>query len=236
MKKSTIYSIIISIIFISCSSTKIIEFSEKPDDIHTTESLRKFLNINKNPKVVLRVSNSVLQETKNLRDEDSYDYLYNIIENQLLKSGFQVRDRQLFEQITGNDLNTLDYENIKTKSDTELIIEISRFEPDVLYKTNVYTNKKGKSKVEEHGNYEKYGAIVEFKIVLITKNEFAGSYSFNYTPCTSGCVIEQSISDRNKQLKKMRKKGVEPYRGTERDELEEFMIDASNKLVIEMRK
>jgi len=236
MKKYLTFLIIILMFSVSCSSTKTISFKQKPDDIYTTQGLKDFLVQNKTPKVVLRVSPSVLKEVEALKDQENFDYLYNIIENEFLKKGFQVRDRQLFNQIIENDQNTLDYDKIKSKSDTELIIEMSRFDPSVLYETNNYKNKKGQDKVEQAEYFKKYGAKVEFKVVLITKNELAGSYKFHYTPCVGGCVIEKSLKDRNKELKKMKKQGILPYEGVERDDLEIFIRDATSNLVDAMRK
>jgi len=233
--KKMYFIIVIAIFFVNCSSTKTISFDQKQDNIYTTPALKNFLSVNKNPKIVLRISPSVLKEVEALKDEKNFDYLYDIIENQFLRKGFQVRDRQLFSQITTNDQNTINYEQIMSKSDTELIIEMTRFNPAISYETNTYEDKKGNSKVEGEGKYEMYGAIVDFKVILITNNELAGSYKFHYTPCVDGCLIEQSLKDKNKMLKKMRKKGVEPYKGMERDDLEIFIRDATDKLINAMR-
>ena len=75
------------------------KFTKTPDEIVTTPSLKQFLANNKSPKVVLRVNAASYSVTK----DENVDYLYNAIENQLLASGFVVRDRQLFNQIIGND-------------------------------------------------------------------------------------------------------------------------------------
>ena len=88
---------------ISCSSTKTLKYSKKSDDIVTTQPLKDFLTNNKNPKVVLRVSDASYTVT----EDENVDYLFNAIENQLLTSGFIVRDRQLFNQIIGNDDNNI---------------------------------------------------------------------------------------------------------------------------------
>ena len=110
MKKYYLISTFISPFFlISCSSTKTIKFSEQDNDVYTTEKLSEFLRQNKNPKVVLRVSNTSLVIT----DQENNDYLYNAIENQLLASGFVVRDRQLFNQIIDNENNNINYEKLK---------------------------------------------------------------------------------------------------------------------------
>lgn len=67
-------------ILIGCSSTKTLKFSKTPDNIVTTKTLKDFLSNNKNPKVVLRVSDASYTVT----EDKNIDYLYNAIENQLL--------------------------------------------------------------------------------------------------------------------------------------------------------
>lgn len=221
----------LSLIFSACSSSKTLKFNKKPDDIVKTESLRKFLENNKNPKVVLRVTNSSYTVTEG----EDLDYVFNAIENQLLSSGFVVRDRQLFNQIIGNTDNNVDYSILQNKSDTDLIIELVKLDPKVIYSTNKYFNQKNEEKVENSYAHKRYGASVEFKVILINSNEFAGVYKFNYTPCIDGCVISKSIKELIKERKKKDKKGIQAYEGVERDELEIFIKDATKKLVAEMR-
>lgn len=230
MKKLFLLLLVLS--SISCSTSKTLKFSQKADEVVKTESLKKFLIENKNPKVVLRVN----QTSQSVTNKENNDYLYNAIENQLLASGFVVRDRQLFNQIIGNNDNNIDYQKLKEKSDTDLIIELTKLDPKIVYETNKYYDKNNKEKVETMGSRKEYGASIEFKIVLINSNEFAGVYKFNYTPCVNGCVISKSLNDINKELKLLKKKGITPYEGVERDELEAFMKDATIKLVAEMRK
>jgi hypothetical protein len=225
-----IYFLII-LISASCSSTKILKFAKTQDNIVTTPSLKEFLDKNKNPKVVLRVSDASYTVTEG----ENIDYLYNAIENQLLASGFKVRDRQLFNQIIGNDDNTIDYEKLKAKSDTDLIIELTKLDPQILYETNKYYTNEGEEKVEKYTKRQRYGASIEFKIVLIESNEFAGIYKFNYTPCVEGCVISKSLKETMKEQKKKKKDGPEGYEGMELNELESFIKEATKQLVAEMR-
>lgn len=236
--KKIMTCLLLSSVLLSCSSTKTLKFSQKQDDIINTETLKGFLVTNKNPKVVLRIPQATYMvteaENKNA-PEENYDYLYNAIENQLLASGFVVRDRQLFNQIIGNDDNTIDYKKLKEQSDTELIIELTKLDPKILYETNKYFDNNNNERVEKYHKYKEYGASVEFKIVLINSNEFAGVYRFNYTPCVDGCVISKSFKDIKKELKLFKKKGVKPYEGVERDVLEDFIKDATKKLVAQMR-
>lgn len=213
----------------SCSSSKTIKFANREHDVYTTENLKEFLATNKNPKVVLRVSNSAT----NLTEMENVDYLYNAIENQLLSSGFIVRDRQLFNQIIENESNNIDYEKIKEKSDTDLIIELTKLDPMVEYVTNAYYDDKGRKKTESFKEHKKYGANVEFKVVSIQDNEYAGRYMFHYAPCQNGCKISSS---KMKAVKRgWANKDVKPYEGVEQDELENFMKNATKMLVEEMR-
>lgn len=232
MKKIYTLALISSLMIISCSTTKTLKFTQKTDDIVKTESLKDFLTNNKKPKVVLRVNESSMTVTEG----ENNDYIYNAIENQLLASGFIVRDRQLFNQIIANDENNIDYQKLKEKSDTDLIIELVKLNPQILYETNKYYDKNDREKLENSFKYREYGASVEFKVVMINSNEFAGVYKFNYTPCVKGCMISKSLSQLQKERKKRSKEGVKGYEGVERDELEIFIKNATEKLVSEMRR
>ena len=231
MKKLNILLITLTLILSSCSVTKTLKFNQKSNDIVRTQSLKDFLSKNKNPKVVLRVNESSLSVT----EVENNDYLFNAIENQLLASGFVVRDRQLFNQIIGNEENNIDYKKLREKSDTDLIIELTKLDPQVLYETNKYYDKKDRKKIEKNYEYQRYGASVEFKVIMINSNEFAGMYKFNYTPCTDGCVISKSLKELKKDEKKKKEAENESYEGVERNELEEFIKDATRKLVKKMR-
>lgn len=215
-----------------CSSSKTIKFTPKADEIVKTESLKQFLSASKNPKVVLRVN----QSANTLTETENNDYLYNAIENQLLSSGFTVRDRQLFNKIIGNNDNNIDYQKLREKSDTDLIIELTKLDPQILYTTNKYYDNKGNEKVNTSVRHERYGAEVEFKVILIDTNEFAGVYEFNYTPCEEGCVVSKSFKELRKEGIRNKKDREEGYEGVERNELEDFIKDATKKLVAEMRK
>ncbi len=224
-------SILSALFIVSCTSTKTVKYQQKNNDIYTNDNLSEFLQKNKKPKVVLRVSDT----SNNLTDEEDNSYLYNAIENELLTSGFVVRDRQLFNQIIQNEDNNTGYSNLKDKSDTDIILELTKLDTQVLYETNKYLDAKNRTKVEKTGTYKDYGAAVEFKVILIQNNEFAGRYTFHYTPCTEGCLKSLSPKDLKKLREKNKRKGVVGYEGVERDELEEFIKDATKRLVVEMR-
>ena len=232
MNRIFITILLVLVVASSCSSTKYLKFTKTPDEIVTTPSLKQFLANNKSPKVVLRVNAASYSVTK----DENVDYLYNAIENQLLASGFVVRDRQLFNQIIGNDDNNIDYEKLKAKSDTDLIIELTKLDPQILYETNKYYTSSGEEKVEQYGKRREYGASIEFKVILIESNEFAGIYNFNYTPCVEGCQISKSTKEYMREQRKKKKEGPKGYEGMERNDLEDFIKLATIQLVKEMRK
>ena len=231
MKKNYFAILATVLVLTGCTTTKTIKFSQKENEVQTTETLSRFLSQTKNPKVVLRVNES----SQNVTDKENNNYLYNAIENQLMASGFIVRDRQLFNQIIGNTENNVNYDNLNKKSDTDLIIELTKLDPSVVYETNTYFDGKGKVKTGDFAS-KKFGATVEYKVVMIKNNDFAGLYRFNFTPCVDGCTVSQSLKELNKSLKLKSKLAVQPYEGVEKNELEEFKKSATRNLVAEMRK
>lgn len=233
MKNFYFFIVTVGFFLTSCTSTKTIKFTQKPNEVQTTDVLSAFLSKSKNPKVVLRVK----ETSNNVTDKENNDYLYNAIENQLMASGFVVRDRQLFNQIIGNNENNLNYENLNKKSDTDLIIELTKLDRSVLYETNKYYDAKGNEKADQfNGPFKEYGATVEFKVVLIKNNQFAGLYDFNYTPCIDGCTVAMSLKEISENMRKRKKMGVQIYEGVEKNALEEFIKSATRNLVQEMRK
>jgi len=215
-----------------CTTSKTLKFTKADDNIIKTETLKVFLDKNKNPKVVLRVNSTSFAVT----EKENNDYLFNAIENQLLSNGFVVRDRQLFNQIIENNENSVDYSKLNEKSDTDLIIELTKLDSKILYETNQYYDLKDNLKIDKYFKHKRYGASVEFKVVIIKSNEFAGAYKFNYTPCVTGCVVSKSLKELQKERKEKEKEKKEGYEGVERNELEIFIKDATDKLVEAMRR
>lgn len=209
------------------SSRRTVKFSQKQDEITKTESLKKYLASNPNPKIVLRTqANSSFED---VTEKEDNSYLYNIIENELLKSGFVVRDRQLFDKIVTNSNNSNNYEVLKEKSDTDLIIELTLLDRDIIYETNKYHDQKGKERISSRP-ITYYGAAIEFKVIMINSNEFAGIYKFNYVPCLNGCEVVP-----NGSFKKNLNDAKKPYESVEENTLIQFVRGATNQLIQEMR-
>lgn len=239
MKKFLLSTIVFSTL-ISCATSsagKISYIPKTADEINTTNSLRTFLSKNKNPKVVLRVNNSKYNLTQN----ENLEPLYSTIEKELMSNGFDVRDRLLFNQITENKDNTTDYQNLYSKTDTDLIIELMEMNA-VPYVTNIYKDEK--TGEEKTGTFDmtKYGSSVEFKVIIIKTNQFAGSYRFHTTPCIEGCVYQAPILSFKdmKALNKLRKNqeptNPEPKREYfDKKANEDFIRVATQKLISAMR-
>lgn len=243
----TIFLTVLIISLLSCSSSKtqMIKFSSKPMDVYSNPNLKKFLQANIHPNIVLRVPNAMeTVTTKNSNDnlianeyERTMDKYYGAIEKELLKGGFSVRDRGLFNEVLKkmqrDTKQNIDYSQIKDLTNTDIILEVIKIDPDVKYVTNKLSslNKRG-DYIEKAGNteYKRPGASAEFKIILVKNNEMAGTYTFHYAPCPSGCALNYSAPKLN-----FPRKGqsiVTPaYEGVETNTMVEFIERSTRDLI-----
>jgi hypothetical protein len=200
----SIFAITTIIFLASCSSsTKIIKYPKKSDEIYANNNLRQFLTSNSSPKIVLRVPNTADKATSNTATSKDNNILYNAIEKEFLKSGFSVRDRGLFNEIIDKSSST-DYSKIKDLTDTDLILEVVNIDPAVIYATNkiiVITKKKQTEEIQKI-DYKRYGASVEYRLIIVKNNEIAGTYKYNYQRCPDGCAVSSFTfsSKRSKQV------------------------------------
>ncbi|WOC51288.1 hypothetical protein BPO_0641 [Bergeyella porcorum] len=239
MKKHILF-ILVALSMIRCTafsgvSEKTVYIEKVPDEINTTKALKSFLIKNKSPKVVLRVNNSRNKLTEN----ENVEALYSIIEKELMANGFDVRDRQLFNQIVENKDNTINYENLYKKTDTDLIIELMEMSTNVPYSTNIYKDQGTGELKTTTFPYKTQGRSIEFKVIIIKTNQFAGSYKFNFTPCMDGCVLQSAIPS-FKELRKQNKyrKNDTPTGYTivhSKKENEDFVRESTQKLISAMR-
>ncbi len=230
VRKNIVLSIIIfcCTLLTNCGGTKFVKFPEKQNEVYPSPNLKSFLKDNKNPKVVLRIPSNKSEVTTS----ENRNYLYDAIEKELLKNGFIVRDRQLFSQVLSNTDNSADYSKLKERTNTDLIIELSKLNTEILYETNKYKTSKGKEGLLSY-IYKRYGAEVEFKIILMKDNEFAGTYTFNYSPCGKyPCEINSDFKKNWYQAQR----GKKEFEKIEKDHLSEFIETATQQLVNSMRK
>lgn len=175
----------------SCSPvTKIIKYPTREKEIIANKNLTGFFNTNKSPNIVLRVPNTSDKATSNTSTSTDNNILYNAIEKEFLRQGYSVRDRGLFNEII-NKSGSTDYSKIKDLTNTDLILEVVNIDPKVVYSTNKITLIGKKKNTEQIGyvDYKRYGASVEFRLIMVKNNEIAGSYKYNYKPCREGCEI-----------------------------------------------
>lgn len=180
-----------AIILTSCATpTKIIKFQKQPDEVFANPNLVSFFKSNKAPNIVLRVPNNNDKATSNTNLNKDNNVLYNALEKELLKNGFSVRDRGLFNELLSKS-QTSDYSKIKELTNTDIILEVVNIDNAVIYTTNMVTIVGKKKDTKQIGDVEfkKYGASVEYRIIMVKNNEIAGTYKYNYQPCPEGCEL-----------------------------------------------
>ncbi len=204
-----------------------IQFPQKSNDIFTKPSLIKYLQSTSNPTIVLRVPNqvdNVLEENKQLNKSQ----IYNTIETELAKANFIVRDRALYQKVL--DQNTaVDYSKIKELTDTDLILELVSYE-QVNYNTNTYTDRKERQRVTDT-NLKVPGVKVEFKLIQVKDNDLVGEYTFNYAPCTSGCLYTFDNLGNLYNPADLNRRKITPYEYVTSDQLETFFQGCTQQLI-----
>lgn len=64
------------------------------------------------------------------------------------------------------------------------------------FRTSQYVDEDG-ADAEAPYKLSFYGAIAEFKLVSLKKNDLVGSYTFYWVPCTEGCKEKFDIKARS---------------------------------------
>jgi len=178
MKKITLILVLL-LTLSSCLRRGYIKFNSLDDEQIATTAIKTFLKENPNPSIVLKAPYSESKSTSSDRNA----YIYNAIEKELLIANFDVKDRGLFNEVIQKSTE-VNYKDIKELTNTDLLLELVQESRKVEFKTNKYFNKKGEEKVFKDNNYTLYGAVIEFKLTIIETNQFAGSYTFYWSPCT----------------------------------------------------
>lgn len=242
-----IFTLGIALFFSSCLQIGAIDLRGKESTLTAAQKIKKFMKNNKNPSILVRVTRSKQFATEG--DPTAYAYLYNAIENELAKAGFEVRDRGLFNSVLETH-EKLDYHTIRELTNTDLILEVAKVDLDVRYTTNRFLTKRGESKASEDYEVSRSGADFELKLVIANGNEYGGNYSFSYTPCSTDemredcdCKIGYKIGPGIHKIypkidvcalkkKERRKEGFEEV---EEDQLEAVVRDGVQKMVKAIR-
>ncbi|MBX2924971.1 MAG: hypothetical protein KF746_22410 [Chitinophagaceae bacterium] len=221
MKIITCLSIIL---FISgCTPPlKTVHYKKPADEMQFDKSLSDFVKETPSPKIVLRIE----------KELDKYEYIniYNYIEKALMKNGFIVRDRKLFNEIFNRSAIT-NYTQISSFTDTDLILEITGINPAVSYETNAVIlayPKKQKTKFQNI-QYRKYGANISYKLILVGANTLGGIVQHHYAPCPEGCDTESYT------FKKKKDKETTIGNAVSAEELEEFITISINKMLNKLK-
>ena len=143
------------------------------------EVIRKFIKQNPKASIVVTAPNSKEKSTQS----DPNSNIYNVIEKELLRAGFDVKDRGLYNEVVSKS-KEINYVELKKLTGTDVILELVKVNTDVPYKTNKWYKKDGKEMIYEDGEFTLKGTSIEFKFTLIEGNKYAGSYTFNSVPCT----------------------------------------------------
>lgn len=240
LSKVLIFVFVLSLL--GCTPQKLVSFNQKNQEPFTNSNLQNFLKNNPNPKIVLRVPNvdenvttkfTSEQQIVTKAEKERNDLYYSAIEKELLKAGFSVRDRGLFNEVLKkmerDAKENINYSQIKDLTNTDLILEVVKIDPSVEYTTNKYytVSNRGKKKESVGGQYKKYGASAEFKIIMVSNNELAGSYKFHYTPCMEGCPASSFVTPKLN----LKTGAPKAYVGVEYDIMEEFITQCAKDLI-----
>ncbi len=188
MKTANIFLIIIfSFTFFSCALQKgKLQYEGKKNEIIVTQSIKDFMAKKSNPSIVLRVP----YVEENATTSDTNNYIYTAIEKELILAGFNVKDRGLLSEVMNKKRESINYSDIQSLTEADLILELVKINRNIRYTTNKIITKEGYEKVFNKP-ITRYGASIEFKLIIVKENILAGSYLFYYTPCSkdnnSGC-------------------------------------------------
>ncbi len=234
MKNTVLFALII-ILFSSCMQKGYVLYNKKPDEIVTSRELKLFMTNNPNPTIVVRAPNS----SDKITEQDKNGQLYNIIEKELLKAGFNIKDRTMFNQVIKNK-ETLSYQDIYDLTKTDLILELISIDGHVQYDTNIYYNKNSDAIVSDK-NVKRNGASIKFKILNLKENRLLGSYDFNYTPCTTNnddcqCAIGYKLEILYPYTNYCVSSRYSPYQGVEQEVLNSIMTYGINLFINEIKQ
>ena len=158
-------------------------------------ALNQFMKSVKEPKIVLRVpvpQGQLTQEEQ--KASEAMNSVYNVIEKELLKSGFTVRDRALLTEVL-RDNPKLDYRAIKEKIDTQLILEIvSLTKWD--YSNREYTLVKDGTKAMASQPFALFSWRVMAKLILVESGEIGAIFTIHAWPAGWACyyLVQEGAS------------------------------------------
>ena len=146
-------------------------------------TLQAFMRSVGNPTIVLRVPSpqSQVTEAQKSQGDAAMNQAYNLIEREIVKAGFTVRDRGLLEAVLRSNQD-LDYRLIQQKVNAQLILEIVSIS-ERSYNSDQYSRVKDQAIGRlESGAFPLSGWQFECKVVLVDSGEIGGIYTIHIAP------------------------------------------------------
>jgi hypothetical protein len=198
---------------------KKIKIEQKVADNFTNPALKRFVTDNEGSSVVVRDPKAASGSVSGVQDNSR---VCSLIEQGLLRSGFNVRDRLIFEQMVSK-MDNFDAKQLHEKTGTDLIFEITNISRE-SYPVDGYTmgerkipfkciedaeDKNGNPIIDKRGNPVKrsvpcskyfYGYSIEIKVLMLEDNRQGGLYKYYYVPCSEGEGCDYVKMDANNTL------------------------------------
>jgi hypothetical protein len=185
-----------------------IKIAESPrSDNFTNEQLKNLIKQSESPSVVVR---NLYASNTDVSSNANTHRITSILEMGLAKNGLDVRDRSLFDNIlkstSANNTYQVDYQKLYEQTQVDLLIEISDYSVNDLYKVEHYWvgNQRRYFPAEEklvNGKNQKYnptylfrGMSLSIKVIILKDNLIGGTYHYTYVPCSEsdgGAIITQ---------------------------------------------
>jgi len=186
------YILILLIIFMaSCASWHLVQvnpYLNVNNEIMIRPELKELLREKKeNIKIVLRVPALALQVSQTEREQRNK--LYDIVEKELYKAGFIVRDRALLEKVL--ESGPTSYQDMAQKIDTDLILEIISLDTNVNLSHRTYYDpslNRTEQLVEKYNNgspgplFAIFGGKLECRIITVKDGAVTGVLTFFCAP------------------------------------------------------
>ena len=181
----------------------VVKTQAKTNEIIISEELKKFSKTNVNPSVVLRVPYPTTEITNSEQKEifEKNDNIYNLLEKNLLKQGFIVRDRGLLNKVLKSELNS--YSEIGKQIETDIIIDILSVDFAINNYTNTATIKQDGKQIKFYNipifkKGKEAGSIMplnpkiaklECKFTIVKQGSAGAILTLYKTTCTDGCDL-----------------------------------------------
>jgi hypothetical protein len=179
--KIILYTSVSLILFFtqSCHLKKgILKFEASQDEISTTADMHVFLQTHPHPTIALRASFFGINDTS----YNPNNYIYYILEKELINQGFTVKDMVLFNELT-KKTKADNFQKLSDITGVDLILDLTNINTEIAFATDRFYTLKGEERILNNYNINRLGAIIEYKLIDVHTANTIGTYTFYYTPC-----------------------------------------------------